>query len=454
MEIYTQACRPDLAVGARNPWLSARLPRGPAAVLASLHMCDPRPDALAALTDAGWRRALEFADSSQLTLALGRAAPDGLPPWLAGRIAQDAARNRLRLGSAQELYRALDARLRTAGIPYLALKGLAHCQEFGTPAESRVQYDIDLYVPPDSVTRAGKEVTALGFEPLAETGRVPTDHLPTYIRRTGWEWRGDYFDPAIPLAVELHYQFWNQPVERLPVPDVEHFWERRTTHPIAGIDIPVLCPPDALGYAALHLLRHVLRGSARPFHVYELAGFLAGHAADDAFWRHWRSLHSPSFRRLQAVTFRLAAEWFGCELAAIPAQEIAALPLPTQAWFREFALSPATALFHAQKDELWLHLSLLDRRRDKLAAARRRLFPVNVPGPIDVTPADALPWRRRLVRACRYAAYVGSRLRRHAAALPRAAWSGWRWWKQRRILENCPAAGERGTLAGRSDGPT
>lgn len=409
-------------------------------------MRDPRADALAVLTDAEWRRAIEFADSSLLTLPLRRAAPNVLPPWLAERIAEDAAKNRMRFGGAQELYRALDERFRASGIPYLALKGLAHCPQFGTPAESRVQYDIDLYTPRDIVTLAASEVRALGFEPLAESERVPTDHLPPFIRRTGWEWRGDYFDPAIPLAVELHFQFWNQPVERLPVPDVEHFWERRGLQPIAGIEVPVLSPPDALGYASLHLLRHVLRGSARPFHIYELAAFLAGHSSDYVFWHRWRALHSAPFRCLQAVTFRLAAEWFGCDLGPVAGQEIASLPLPVQAWFGEFAFSPAKALFRAQKDELWLHLSLLDGWRDKLAAARLRLFPISLPGPIEVTPAAALPWSHRLVRSCRYAAYAGSRLRRHAAALPHAAWSGLRWWKRKRTLRD-RLSGEEGATS-------
>ena len=442
----TPACPPELDFAA-NPWPGAGLPRGPAAVLASLHMRDPRPDALAVLTDAEWRRAIEFADSSLLTLPLRRAAPKVLPRWLVERLAEDAAKNCLRLGSATELYSALDERFHASGIPYLALKGLAHCPQFGTPAESRVQYDIDLYVPPDSVARASRDVLTLGFEPLAETERAPTDHLPPFIRRTGWQWRGDYFDPAIPLSIELHFQFWNEPVERLPVPGIEQFWGRRTLHPIAGIDIPVLAPPDALGYAALHLLRHVLRGSARPFHIYELAAFLALHSADDAFWHRWRALHSAPFRRLQAVMFRLASEWFGCELGAIAGQEIAGLPLPARAWFDEFALSPAKALFHAEKDEVWLHLSLLDRWQDKLAAARLRLFPVNLPGPIEVTLAATLPWNRRMARSCRYASYVASRLRRHAAALPRAARSGLRWWRRKRSLEDRLAGEESGAFA-------
>jgi putative nucleotidyltransferase-like protein len=392
----------------------------------------PLADGLAKLSEADWLQAVDFADKSLLTLPLRRASREYLPAWLRDRTDADAARNRQRLGSATDLYRALDERLRSAGIEYLALKGLAQCPQFGTPAESRVQYDIDLFVPPESVRRAGGLMAALGFELMEEMDRLPTDHLPPFIRKTGWDWRGDYYDPEMPLAVELHFQFWNQRVERLCVPDVELFWERRTARHIAGIDIPVLCPTDGLGYTALHLLRHVLRGSARPFHIYEMAGFLDGHAADDSFWRAWRSLHTPGFRRLQAVMFRLAAEWFGCKLGAVAEQEVANLRAATRAWFQDFALSPASAIFYPQKDELWLHLSLLDSWRDRCAAARLRLLPLNVPGPVDAihTPASEMTWRRRFRRRWRYAAHVASRLWRHAASLPHAARMGIRWWRR------------------------
>jgi hypothetical protein len=267
---------------------------------------------------------------------------------------------------------------------------------------------------------------------MDEMDRVPTDHLPPFIRKTGWEWRGDYYDPEMPLAVELHFQFWNQRVERLAVPDAGLFWERRQSRRIAGIDMPVLAPADALGYTALHLLRHVLRGSARPFHIYEMAGFLEGHAADDSFWRTWQILHSPAFRRVQAVMFRLAAEWFGCELGAVAEREVANLPAATRAWFEDFALSPASAIFYPQKDELWLHLSLLDSWRDQCHATRLRLLPLNVPGRVDAihTPAGEMTWRRRLRSRWRYGTHVASRLWRHAAALPHAARMGFRWWRR------------------------
>lgn len=420
LENCTPAYAKAHSIGAANRWQSAELPRGPAAVLAALHLRAPQPDALASLTEAEWREAVAFADKSLLTFALRRNMRDRFPQWLRDRTDRDAANNLRRMQNAEELYRALDCRLRSAGIEYVALKGLTQWPAYGMPAELRVQYDVDLFVPRGAVHRAAQEVLALGFESLPDEG-VPTDHLPGFIRKTGWEWRGDYFDPEMPLAVELHFQLWNERVERLPIADVEGFWERRTARRMAGIAIPVLAPPDALAYTALHLLRHVLRGSARPYHIYELAGFLEGHASDDAFWREWRGLHSPDFRKLQAVMFRLAAEWFGCELGAVVEDEVAQLRPATKRWFEEFALSPAIAMFRPRKDELWLHLTLLNSWRDKLRAARLRLLPINVPGPIEVNSPRSLGARRR------YLKYVASRACHHAAALPYALGAAFRW---------------------------
>ncbi len=78
-----------------------------------------------------------------------------------------------------------------------------------------------------------------------------------------------------------------------------------------------------------------------------------------------------------------------------------------QTWFADYALSPAIRDFRANKDELWLHLGLLDSWGDRWRVARRRLF-----------PAAPLPQSRTLALR---------RLRHHAVSLPRAALTGVRW---------------------------
>src|SRR5262249_34884236 len=147
------------------------------------------------------------------------------------------------------------------------------------------------------------------------------------------------------------------------------FWTRRTKRQIGAIEIPCLAVPDAIAYSALHLLKHLLRGAARPFHVYELARCLHFNAHDAALWTQWESLHSPQLRRLEAVSFLLATTWFGCDCAPQVVDEVERLPVSTRAWFDEFGASPATAKFIPNKDELWLHLSLLHSLEDRLSVA-------------------------------------------------------------------------------------
>jgi MFS family permease len=422
------------AAGTRpNPWPGCRaLPSGPAAALAALHLAEPELSGIRRLTDRDWQRALDYCARSHLTLALRRAARDAMPDWVRERTDRNAAQNQQRLRRTEEVYRAVAQCLTTHGIEFLALKGITHCALFGTPAAERVQYDIDLFSPPESVHAAEAALRDLGYERIPRMEDFPTDHLPTLIRKTGWEWRGDFFDIDIPLSVELHFRFWNDAVERLPAPGTEEFWGRRSRLRVADVDLDVLRLPDALAYAGLHCLRHVLRGDTIAFHAHEIACFLEARAEDSEFWDDWSALHSPPLRQLQAVAFRLAAEWFGCRVAPTLEREMAALPSATQQWFADFATAPATSQFNSNKEELWLHLSLIEARRDRWAVARRRLLPANLPrdgGAVHVLRSE-LTWRKRARYKLRHLAYVARRARRHAVSLAGTAFSGARWWGQ------------------------
>jgi Uncharacterised nucleotidyltransferase len=384
------------------------LPVGAAAVLAALHFAEPRREALAQLPEAERVAALDYCHHAGLALLVR----DILP----AETARDAANNLLRLRVLEETYR------RVADLPvdFVALKGITQCELFGIRPEDRAQSDIDLYCPRETVEAARDALVAAGYQAIAGLEAFPTDHLPALMRPTNWKWRGDFFDPEMPLAIELHFQFWNPELERLPAEGVDAFWTRRVRRTVGGADLAVLCPADAVAYAALHLVKHVLHGDTRPFHVYEIASFLDGHAEDEAFWTEWRRLHSDSLRRLQTVGFLLAEAWFGCRLAPAVREEAARLPAATRVWFGEFGTSPAEQRFRANKDELWLHLSLLDSKLDGLRVARRKLLPANLPPPARATSTAS----GRSV----YAAWFWARLRHHTISLGTTLTSGVRWW--------------------------
>jgi hypothetical protein len=180
-----------------------------------------------------------------------------------------------------------------------------------------------------------------------------------------------------------------------------------------------LDPADALGYSALHLLRHLLRGDVRAANIYELAWFLDQNAGNSEFWSRWRELHVPELRRLQAICFRLAAAWFDCRMNSIPRAEVDSLERPIHRWFEQCAASPAEAFFRPNKDELWLHLILLDSLAKKWTVLRRRLFPTRLPGPLDSVyiPDERMTPRLRLRKQWQYARYVAGRGIFHARAL-------------------------------------
>lgn len=369
-----------------------------------------------------WQAALEFCYRSQLALVFGAAAGGALPEEVRAQLARNLADNTERLASVHDLERQVSEWLAAAGIEFIFLKGTTQWPHFVAEPQLRAQYDVDLLCNAEDARRAWDLIAARGYEPLPGSGEYATDHLPTLIRKTGWRVSGNYFDPELPHSIELHYQFWNEETEGLRAPGVEEFWTRRQGQ--------ALDTPDALGYAALHLLRHLLRGSASAYHVYELAWFLEHHAADQEFWHRWQALHEPALRRLEAIAFRLAREWFGCALGQVAEEEVSRLPAAVSDWFDLFAASPLEGIFHPNKDELWLHLALLDTMRSKLAVLRRRLLPLRLPGPVDDTllvPAEQIHWIDRLRNRVQNARYLAERLVYHGRALGAVIASGVRW---------------------------
>ena len=380
------------------------------------------PENFRSSPDSIGTRCSSTADRSSLTLLFGAAVGDMLPEWVRARIAQNLAENTLRVNDVLDLQQRVGDWLAADGLRYIFLKGTTQSPHFVSDPRLRPQYDLDLFCPPEDARRAWNLFIGQGYEPVEKPGTHPTDHLPALVLKTGWEFSGgSFFDPQIPLAIEVHHQFWDDRTERLPAPGVEEFWTRRTGH--------TLDTPDALAYSALHLVRHLFRGSVRACNVYEIAWFLEHHAADEAFWSRWQSLHAPELRRLEAIAFRLAREWFSCALGPAAEDEVSRLPARVQEWFEVFAFSPLEAEFHPNKDELWLHLALLESTSDKLAITRRRLFPTQMPGPVDAVciPQEQLTFSRRLLKYARTAQFLSRRAVFHARSFGALFESARRW---------------------------
>ncbi len=404
-----------------------RLPRPATAVLGALKFRNSDRTALTSLNDAEWRHALAFTERTQTTLLLGTTCPSSLPPAISERILADHRRNLARLSALRGyLFEILDA-LEGGEVPYVLFKGFTHGPAYGPSPDVRPNYDIDLYAPPDSLAPAHAAILNLGYEPVPGMEDFPTDHLPVMVRKTGWQWRGDCYDPEIPPSVDLHFRFWDRETERIACPGVEEFWERRTRDNIGGREAGVLHPVDKLGYAALHALRHLLRGNTRPYQIYEIAYFLEQSSGDAAFWDCWAKLHPTELRRLESIVFELARCWFDCALPPV----LTPLPPRVRLWMDRYAGAPLEALFRPNKSELWLHLSLLESIEDQRAVVWRKILPSRLPGPVDgiYVPERELTRRLRLRRCWRYVLHALGRAFHHLRTFPPLLREGIDWWR-------------------------
>ena len=402
------------------------------AVLGALQFGSPQPELLAATNEPDWRAALNWCDRTRLTLRLGLTTREYLPDWVRSRISSDFEKTARRWQRAKAAYREAAGAFESEGLECAVMKGFSHWPRFVDDVRHRWQGDLDLFFTESQVRPAFQVALGLGYVPIVEDDPHPMNHLPTLIRKTGWVWRGDYFDPDALMPLELHFAVWDRETERFGAEGLGQFWDRRQLRCIDDLRFTGFHPADEVAVASLHLMRHLLRGSLRPSHVYEIAWML-DHGTDcDAFWKCWRELHHPSLRRLEAICFALAQSWFNCRMPAAARDEIEQLPAEVNRWLEIYSGSPLSSLFVPDKNELWLHWSLLDSKRARLTVLRRRLFPQTLPPPADAVaiPKEQLTRRVRWLAHWKYAAYAAARTRHHLRALLPTArsaihWFGW-----------------------------
>jgi hypothetical protein len=402
------------------------------AILRALRFHDSDLASLQSIPEHRWPALLDATDRAHLTLALAVRCGALLPASARVRVERNLAGNAERYSRLIATSREISGALEAAGVEFVFLKGLTHRPYFTDQSEHRPQYDIDLYCRGAGLTVARQAVDKLGFEQLPNRRDGPVDHLPTMIRRTGWRWRGDYFDPEQPFSIELHFRLWNPAAECIRVDGLDDLWRRRTTRNIGPCEIPALGLPGTLSFASLHLFRHLLRGDLRPHHAYELAHFLERSAGDSAFWSEWQNTIPISFQELQAIPFRLAMEWFHCRPNPVVLSLTRRLPAAVTTWFDLFALSPILALTHPNKDELLLHLALVSDPHSRRAIALRRLVPPRVPRVmLDAHVRSGNLWFRVKRRAYQVA-FIASRSLHHFRTLLPFAGSAFKWRLARR----------------------
>lgn len=389
-----------------------RIPREFAALLAALQFRKPQIEALRNLSDDEWHSLLQVSEHAHLTLPLAQLQLDSLPSWVERRLQQNIADNALRFERVKATYREAVLALHHAGVEHIVIKGFTQAPDYSPDPRLRQQSDIDFVCPPEQIERARAALEAIGYRADPHVDVTNSDHAPTMIRPGNWQWRGNAFDPEMPLSIELHFLLWNPRVSLLEVPETQQFWERRTSRSIDGIDFFSLDPIDHLGHLTLHILRNLFLRESVVHHVYELATFLHAHFHDDSFWNRWKSQHSSALREKQAIAFFLADAWFGSDLHPAVREQIADQPQTQLEWLRHFTWSALEVTFNPNKDSIWLQLSMLQDSKKKLTLLRRAFLPE--------ATSDMNSWRvivrdKRVVDADtsnpyrRYAGYLVSR---------------------------------------------
>ena len=133
--------------------------------------------------------------------------------------------------------------LMPAGVPIIALKGLAYILRGLPHATTRLLSDIDILVPADRIGDAERALLAAGWR---GTKLDPYDQ--EYYRRWSHEIPPLQF-PGRVLGVDVHHTIC-PPASRLR-PDPQRFWTASEATEIRGVGL--LCPADSVLHAAVHL---------------------------------------------------------------------------------------------------------------------------------------------------------------------------------------------------------
>lgn len=351
----------------------------PSFLFRALRFQNPDREALRNVAVSDWQALLSNWQTARILVSFRRDYGSFLPAWVCARLDNYLADTATRFERIKTSYSLAAAALAKVGIDHVVLKGFALFPGYADHPKFRPSGDIDLYCPPESIQRAQGTLAALGYVPNSRQQRLPKDHLATMMPPQPWRRRENIFDPSMPIGFELHFCLWNESTMHFRPSGLECFWSRRKERRIDLFSFQGLDPLDNLGYTALNVLRDLLLGLPSAEQVYGLARFLHTHADARDFWNAWRELHDPSLRRLQAISFRLASDWFGCKLPAEAAEEVDRLPVTLQAWFREVSRSGLCPRFGQTKDGLWLHFLLLQTFQDRTRVFRKGLFFVGVP---------------------------------------------------------------------------
>ena len=141
----------------------SKTPRGVSAALEALKFRGARREELGELDESEWDEVFSFCDLAHLTIPLLRSCGDQLPTWVRSRIEQNVADNTLRFERIKKIYEEFVEAFGDAGAEHVVIKGFAQSPDFVEHPRFRLQSDIDIYCPPESICRAREALSRLGY---------------------------------------------------------------------------------------------------------------------------------------------------------------------------------------------------------------------------------------------------------------------------------------------------
>jgi len=334
-----------------------------------------------------WRKGLAFADTAGLTLFLRanlRQREDSQK--LTGPVQQGLEQrfqdNLLRTQAISREFIEFNRLLQARNIRYLNLKGQLLYPDFVDQCENRLQFDHDFLIHAEDLERAHDLFLNLGYSPLPSSPKLAVSHLPTLVKRTGWKWQGNLFDPDIPRAVELHFELWDSKFDKIPIRTLESAWRNsQSISFLHSLSVPVLSREHTLLYSVLHCFRHLLRNDLRLSHLFEIGYFLHNHRGSN-FWQGFlESTRScPKGCGAAATVFELACRIFRVQPAAIVTQFVSEHLSPAASvWIESYGLKESIHCYRRSKSSVFLHLDFVDGLVQKGAVVSRKLIPRHLP---------------------------------------------------------------------------
>jgi hypothetical protein len=319
---------------------------------------------LPSLDTLGWRKLLSFLDEHGLTLLFRRKFPNAsLPDWVNQRLEQNFAENSKRYDSILFQQRKILRAFAAQNIDATLLKGLAIALQAYPDMRDRVQYDLDFFIRPAQLQQAARVCLDSGYQ--LDKEQTP-DHICMVPPET-YVWRGNFFDPLIPLKIELHGQLWH---DRYYI-DLSGLLSEPET--IAAQDVRLqparlLSAVDQFVFLNLHFFRHLFQNQVRLSHLYEMGVFLK-----DA--RIWSDAMDRVGERLSARGILLLNLHLVLQLFRLPKQTMPVgadesdLPFPVRTWLRNDAVNDLISRFYGNKNHVLLQMEFSGARRQVLKSA-------------------------------------------------------------------------------------